>query len=41
MAAFLWYFAVLFNVRIAYRGVFGIGGMEWWNGMLEWNGGME
>ena len=21
--------------------VFGIGGMEWWNGMLEWNGGME
>ena len=19
----------------------GISGMEWWNGMLEWNGGME
>ena len=21
--------------------VFGISGMEWWNGMLEWNAGME
>ena len=21
--------------------VFGISGMEWWNGMLEWNSGME
>ena len=23
------------------QGVFGIGGMEWWNEMLEWNAGVK